>query len=77
MLNPNKYSHPDSTVINVSLLLLMRLKKKRTDEYSRLRLYIKDKVKGGASLFLPALSFLYLLGKIEYRMKTDTIEYIE
>lgn len=77
MLRPNKYSHPDRTTINVSLLILLRLKKRRVDEYGRLRSYIKNTIKGGDVLFLPALNFLYLLGKIEYRVKTDTVEYIE
>ena len=31
---------------------------------------------GGASLFLPALSLLYLLGVIAYRPKTDSLEYV-
>jgi hypothetical protein len=28
-------------------------------------------------VFIPALSFLYLLGKIEYQKDIDTIEYIK
>jgi hypothetical protein len=27
-------------------------------------------------LFLPTLSFLYLLGLVEYRPKTDSLEYV-
>ena len=27
-------------------------------------------------LFLPALNFLYLMGLIEYRPKTDAVEYM-
>ena len=37
MLRPTKHSHPDRTVINVSLLLLARLKARRVDEYDVLR----------------------------------------
>ena len=37
MLRPTKHSHPDRTVINVSLLLLSRLKDRRVDEYDVLR----------------------------------------
>jgi len=76
MLRPTKYSHPDKTVINASLKLLLRLKKKRVDNFDQLRQYIKKSVKSGDFLFLPALSFLYLLGLIEYHPKNDTIEYI-
>jgi hypothetical protein len=76
MLRPTKHSHPDQTVINVALLLLMRLKARRVDEYDELRSYAKKKVHGGDVLFLPALNFLFLLGLVDYRPKTDSIEYL-
>ncbi len=75
MLRPTKHSHPDRTVINVSLLLLGHLKKYRIEDYDKLRRNIRKQVVGGDVLFLPALSFLYLLGLVEYRPKTDAIEY--
>ena len=31
---------------------------------------------GGDVLFLPALNFLYLMGLIDYRPKTDAVEYV-
>lgn len=76
MLRPTKHSHPDRTVINVSLLLLARLKARRVDEYGTLRKFAKKSVVGGDVLFLPALNFLYLMGLIEYRPKTDAVEYV-
>ncbi|MBV6776892.1 ABC-three component system middle component 8 [Xanthomonas euvesicatoria] len=76
MLRPTKHSHPDRTVINVSLLLLARLKARRVDEYDLLRKFAKKSVVGGDVLFLPALNFLYLMGLIEYRPKTDAVEYM-
>ena len=76
MLRPTKHSHPDRTVINVSLLLLARLKARRVDEYDLLRKLKKKSVVGGDVLFLPALNFLYLMGLIEYRPKTDAVEYM-
>ncbi len=76
MLRPTKHSHPDRTVISTSLLLLTRLKAKRLDEYDSLRKFAKKTVNGGDVLFLPALNFLYLLGLIEYRPKTDAVEYV-
>jgi len=76
MLRPTKHTHPDRTVINVALLLLQRLKKRRVDEYSTLRDFVKKAVRGGEVLFLPALSFLFVLGLIEYRPKTDAVEYV-
>jgi len=76
MLRPTKHFHPDRTVINVSLLLLARLKARRVDEYDVLRKFAKKSVVGGDVLFLPALNFLYLMGLIEYRPKTDAVEYV-
>jgi hypothetical protein len=76
MLRPTKHSHPDRTVVNVALLLLTYLRKRRLDGYSALRGYAKKAIAGGDVLFLPALNFLFLLGLIEYRPKTDAIEYV-
>ncbi|WP_211453885.1 ABC-three component system middle component 8 [Collimonas antrihumi] len=76
MLRPTKHSHPDRTVINVALLLLIRLKDRRVDEYAALRKFAKKAVIGGDVLFLPALNFLYLMGLIDYRPKTDAVEYV-
>ncbi|WP_243724675.1 ABC-three component system middle component 8 [Pigmentiphaga sp. D-2] len=60
----------------MSLLLLSRLKDRRVDEYDVLRKFAKKHVVGGDVLFLPALNFLYLMGLIEYRPKTDAVEYV-
>lgn len=76
MLRPTKHSHPDRTVINLSLVLLARLKARRLDDYDAFREYAKKAVVGGDVLFLPALNFLYLMGLIEYRPKTDAVEYV-
>lgn len=51
MLRPSKHAHPDRTVVNLSLLLLMRLKLKRLDSYDELRGYAKKTVKGSDALF--------------------------
>jgi hypothetical protein len=76
MLRPTKHSHPDRTVINVSLRLLARLKTRRLEDYDTLRTFVSKAVSGGDVLFLPALNLLYLLGLIDYRPKTDAVEYI-
>jgi hypothetical protein len=76
MLRPTKHSHPDRTVINVAVLLLGRLKDRRLDTYDGLRKFAKKAVSGGDVLFLPALNFLYLMGLVEYRPKTDAVEYL-
>lgn len=75
MLRPSKHAHPDRTVLNVALLLLSDLKHRRAESYDKLRHHIKDRVTGGEQLLLPALNLLYLLGLVDYQIKTDTIEY--
>ena len=76
MLRPSKHSHPDRTVINVSLLLLTRLKARRVEEFVTLKAFAKKSVIGGDVLFLPATNLLYLLGLVDYRPKTDAFEYV-
>jgi ABC-3C biological conflict system middle component len=76
MLRPTKHSHPDRTVISVSLLILKRLRIRRLEEYGTLRIYSKRSIVGGDVLFLPALNLLFLLGLVEYRPKTDALEYV-
>ena len=76
MLRPSKHAHPDRTVINVAILLLARLRSRRLEGYSELRAFAKKAVAGGDTLFLPSLNFLFLLGLVEYRAKTDAIEYL-
>lgn len=76
MLQPTKHTHPDRTVINMSLLLMTRLKARRVEEYDALRMFAKKSIVGSESLFLPALNFLYLIGLVEYRSKIDSLEYV-
>lgn len=76
MLRPSKHSHPDQTVINVALLLLVRLSACRIEDYSQVKAYSTRVVRGGDVLFLPALNFLFLLGLIDYHPKTDAVEYV-
>ncbi|HEY2172071.1 MAG TPA: ABC-three component system middle component 8 [Candidatus Angelobacter sp.] len=76
LLRPTKHAHPDRTVISLSILLLARLKTRRLEDYGSLRTFAKRSVKGGDVLFLPALNFLFLVGLIEYRPKTDSVEYL-
>lgn len=76
MLRPNKHSHPDKTIVSIAYLMLARLKKKRLEGYDALRRHMRKTIPGSDYLFLPALNFLYLLGLIDYRGKTDSIEYV-
>lgn len=77
MIKPTKHSHPDKTVVYASFIMLKELRKKRIVSYSDLYQMIKNKVTSGEFLFMTSLNLLFLLGLIEYRLKTDSIEYIE
>jgi hypothetical protein len=76
MLRPSKHAHPDRTVINVALLVLLRLRAKRLCDYDSLFAYARKAVVGGDVLFLPSLNFLFLMGLVEYHPKTDALEYV-
>ena len=58
MLRPTKHSHPDRTVINVTLIIQARMRERRLDEYDALLKYTRKAVAGGDVLFLPSLNFL-------------------
>lgn len=77
MISPNKHNHPDKTLVYASYLMLNKLRKERVLNYDILLEYIKKNVTSGEFLFMPSLNFLYLLGLIEYKARTDSIEYIE
>lgn len=76
MLRPTKHSHPDRTVINLSLLLLTRLRTRRLATFSDLLAFARKSVASGEVLFLPSMNFLYILGLVEYHPKTDSFEYV-
>jgi hypothetical protein len=76
MIRPSKHYHPDRSIINISRLLLIRLRACKIEKFDVLRKYAKNSVSGGEFVFIPALNFLYLMGLIEYRPKTDVIEYM-
>jgi hypothetical protein len=78
MLRPTKHLDLDASVLSVSaqiLRLLYRRRIMRYDElYGRLRRRIGDAAR---TAFLPALGFLYLLGRLEYHEGSDTFEIVD
>jgi len=60
----------------MALFLVGRLKRRRVESLSELFEFAKKSIKGGEVLFLPGLNFLFLLELIDYRPKTDSIEYL-
>lgn len=76
MLKPTKYTNVNVSLLAVSCELLKVFKKNKTTTSTDLfNKVIQKKGIEAKNIFLPALSFLFLLGKIEYHEKTDIIEY--
>ena len=62
--------------MNMAYLLLARLRKSRSEGYSALLQYASRSNPSGEALFLPSLSFLFLLGLVQYHPKGDRFEYV-
>lgn len=76
MLRPNKHSDPKLTVLPVAGALLKTIRKKRTCSIPELRKVVEKLGDDRLPLLLPSVSLLYLLGTVEYRCKTDSVEYV-
>ncbi len=74
---PTKHTNPDQTAIYAATLMLKYLTKNRICNFNELKSFIEKNIEGGEFLFIPALSILFLLGKIKYHIKTDSIEFID
>ena len=75
MIKPTKYTNIDLSVIGLSAEILRILQLDSTQKYNQLL----DKIiyKKGEEVkenFLLALSFLFLLGKVEYYKQEDVIQ---
>jgi hypothetical protein len=77
MLKPDKHLDPRFSVIHVGGLILKALKDSGMLTFDELLSILMDKtdVKVKA-VYLPSLSFLFLLGKIQYHRKIDSFDLI-
>jgi hypothetical protein len=75
MIAAHKFLDLNLSVINLGGLVLSILMEESAIKYDELltRL-ILAKGENAKEVFIPTLSFLYILGKIEYRKDIDTIE---
>lgn len=77
MIQPDRYTNPDFSVINISSVILEKLIKENRISYDRLLNEVIDKVGDEAKENYPyALNFLFLLGKINYNSQNDNFEYL-
>jgi hypothetical protein len=77
MLTPRKHLDLDISVLRVSALMLRELQRRSVVEFEKLRSYVIRRAGADAELsFLPALNFLFVVGKVIYHIQNDTIEYV-
>ena len=75
MIKPNKYTNIDLSVINIGGVILKSLASCPVQKYSELEDAVVSSYGSSAKVvFLNALSFLYLLGKINYQPSADAIQ---
>jgi hypothetical protein len=76
MLTPSKHLDLDRSVLRVASEVLTELRRRRMMEYDAVIRHIKRRVgDDGEAVIAPALSFLFLLGRLDYHSKNDTFEY--
>jgi hypothetical protein len=76
MLTPSKHLDLEKSVIRVASEVLADLKRHRMLSYDAVTRLIKRRTSDeGDSIVAPALSFLFLLNRIEYHSKNDMLEY--
>lgn len=77
IIKPNKYTNLDLSVLNISAECIRYLLKKNIVKYEELLLLLENSYGPDARfVYIDALNFLYLLGKVTYHKDIDCIELI-
>ncbi|TYB30727.1 MAG: hypothetical protein FXF47_07710 [Candidatus Mcinerneyibacterium aminivorans] len=79
MIKPHKYMDLEFSVLNVSSLIIKELKQQKDEKLKYHQLYVKvcnELDEEINELFLDSLSFLFILGTIEYKKDKDCVELI-
>lgn len=78
MISAHKYLDLNLSLLNLGGVILNIIKEDNAVKYDELlEKVILARGINAKEVFIPALSFLYLLGKIEYQKDIDTIEFIK
>ncbi len=78
MIAPHKYLDLNLSILNLGGFILNIVKTDGAIKYNELlEKVILARGINAKEVFLPTLSFLYILGKIEYHNNIDTIEFIK
>lgn len=76
MLRVNKHSDPRFTVLPAAATILDRLRVTRVLTVTEASEILKRDAPEIAALLMPSLALLYVLGVVEYRRATDSLEYV-
>jgi len=78
MITPRKHMNLELSVINVSFFILEKIRKEREMELEQMILYLNMLLGEDVKIvFMNAMNFLFLIGKINFKKKEDKIIYIE
>lgn len=78
MLVPEKHMNLELSTIRVTSILIELLKKNKIISYDFTLKYLESILgKKAKYIFIDSLNVLFLMGKIEYDIKKDSIKFIE
>ena len=74
MLKPDKHTNPKLSVFNVAAIIIRHLREAEILQYDELLASVMyESSKKSKELFIKAISFLFLLDKIEYLPDLDSL----
>jgi hypothetical protein len=76
MIRPTKHLDLNTCVLRASSLLLARLQRDRVVKYDDMLASLRPLGDAGDVVFPSAVSLLFLLGRLDYRVQTDAFEYL-
>ena len=77
MLTPTKYMDLDLSLLRISSYIVKLLGEHKIMKYDEVLSYLSLEIGADVKhVFVPSLSFLYLLGKIEYHPISDSLEFL-
>ena len=76
MIAAHKYLDLNLSILNLGGIILTIGKQSKIIKYDELlQIVIAERGESAKDVFIPTLSFLYILGKLDYRNEIDAIEF--
>jgi len=77
MIKPGKHLNLNVCVLRIAAIVLAHLQRYRVEGCTALLKAVQEAAGDDAEVwFLPAIDFLYLMGRVDYHSHTDTFEYL-